>query len=299
MALTISISVASIFLLLSLPAELFQRNRPMRNILKLSQEAISHRKEYENKLLISFLRFSKYIKRLSPYQVSVENTEKLRKNLVYAGLTGKITLEDLVAIKYGSAFSCLFFFLIFWIINPTKLIFFLSFLTGLLGYFLPDNWLAIKAKTRQWQIQKDLPGLLSSLAIVTDAGLNLFQGIEEVTMTYDSELSAELKKTLDDIRIGISQTEAFTRLADRNDVEELSLFVSALTQGLEKGSGGITALIRDQAKESWSKRTQRAKELAEKASIKLFMPLLLLVFPAFMIFLLGPMVFSIIELLRQ
>ncbi len=298
MAYIITALTILMILCITLPVELFQKYKPLSNTLRINSIIEEREQQYENKILLKFIYFSKTIKRLIPLQLGVKNIEKTKKKIVYAGLISKITLDDFIALKYGSAFICTLYFSIFWVANPTNLILFLTILGGVMGYFLPDNWISIKAKNRQWKIEKDLPTLLSSLAIVTDAGLNLLQSIDEITKQNKGELAKELKKTLDDIQIGISQKDAFERLAERCNVEEINLFVSALIQGLEKGNSGITVLIREQAKESWEKRKQKAKELAEKASLKLFMPLLLLVFPAFIIFLMGPMVFSLIELFR-
>lgn len=213
-------------------------------------------------------------------------------------MQNQLTPLDFVGLKYLATVVTFLFFLIILISEFSTINIVLALAAMILGYMAPDNWLAMKGKNRQWAIQKDMPSLLSSMAVITDAGYNLIQSIEVVVEQNDGELAEELLRVLEDIKIGIPVKDAFINLSQRSNVDELSYFVSAIVQGLEKGAAGITKVIKEQAQESWEKRKHKAKELAEKASMKLFLPLLFLVFPAYMIFLLGPMVFSVIQLFK-
>lgn len=292
------ISVFSLIVVLSLtlPREMFYKRDILKNIIRHNDIAgLSHVK-HENKLLDMLISFSRRISRIIPIKPSDSKIEKTEKNIQYAGLQGKITARDFIAMKWGISFLSSSYFIFLFILEPGQLMLLLTITVAAMGYMIPDNWLAMRVKNRRLSIEMDVPSVLSALAIVTDAGLNLMQAIEEVTARNTGEFTKELRKTLEDLKIGISQKDAFEKLSERCNIEEVSLFVSALIQGLEKGNSGITALIRSQARESWEKRKHKAKELAEKASMKLFMPLLLLVLPAFVIFLLGPMIFSLVKM---
>ena len=100
---------------------------------------------------------------------------------------------------------------------------------------------------------------------------------------------------IEEIEMGISRKEAFERLAERIDIFEVTMFTSSIVQSIEKGSMGIVEVLKKQSDEMWNHRKELTRELAEKASIKLFFPLLLFVLPAMMIFLLSPAIFSLKE----
>lgn len=284
-------------LFIMLPEEVFFRKGLLRVIFRDEEKASMHMERTENGLLDIIIRIARRISRYIPRKAIPGNLDNAKRNLVHAGLSNKISVEDFIGIKYTAVLFCTLYFLMLLAVNPSITMLLCTIAISFMSYCVPDNCLKGKVRRRQALIEKDVPSLLSSLAITTDAGLNLIQAIEEVTARNEGELAAELKKTLEDVRLGISNKEAFEKLSERCNVEEVNYFVSALVQSLEKGNSGITLLLRELAKESWEKRKEKAKALAEKASIKLFMPLLLLVFPAFAIFLLGPMAFSIYQTL--
>lgn len=283
-------------LCITLPKEIFSRQKRLQHLLHENRRWIEGVIHYENQIFHSLILFARYTRKILYFKVSNAAKEKIEKNLVYSGLQSKITIEDFIGLQYVSAGVCIVYFGFLYIIHPSFSKFIYALLAVLLGYFFPLEWIKIKAKNRQWAIQKETPSILTSMAIITDAGLNLLQAVEEITKRHHGELAGEFKKTLEDIKIGISQKEAFERLCERCTVEEIHAFVSTIIQAIEKGNSGITVLIRKQAEESWESRKQKAKELAGKASLRLFFPLLLLVFPAFIIFLVGPIIFSIVEM---
>ena len=254
--------------------------------------------EIENKRLKKLLQMAYKIDSVISLSFLPVNKERLKKELTLAGLNKVISYHDIIALKKLSAFICLSIFTFYFIVAPSTLMMILVVGVTIMGYYVPDNIIHGRATKRQWKIQKELPSTLTNLAIITDAGLNLFQAIETLSKSNNGELSKELRITVEDINLGMSQQEAFERFAERCSIEEVHYFISALLQGLKKGNSGLTQIIRGQADESWDKRKKKAKELGGKASIKLFLPLLLLVFPAFVIFLMGPMMFSLIEFFK-
>ena len=165
-------------------------------------------------------------------------------------------------------------------------------------YFLtwPFIWLKEKANKRIDDIKRELPSVIASIGTAMEVGTSLTQSIYDVTQYKKGHFSDELKITLGEIEMGLSRTQALKRLDERLMVNEVTLLVSLFTQGIEKGSYGLSRTVITFADELWNSRVERARTMAAKASIKLFLPLLLLVFPAMMIFILSPAVFSIMQL---
>ncbi|MCR5254806.1 MAG: type II secretion system F family protein [Acetatifactor sp.] len=261
---------------------------------------VKRRREYTGQTEKIWSFVAKTARRFEKIKLPVtdKKRETIEKNIIYAGLDKYIFPEDIVTVKYLTLVVCGLYFGFLAMASKDPLNVLLGAMACALSFFLPETMLKISAGRRQEKISREFPAVITSLAIITDAGLNLITAIETLVNQQrdDSVFVDELHKALDEIKIGIPQKDAFLKLSASTNVEEVRFFVSALIQGLEKGSAGLTEIIRNQANESWNKRKLHAKELAEKASIKLFLPLLLLVFPAFAIFLMGPMVFSLIDL---
>lgn len=294
MQLMIFFMILFSILALCFPTGLIPRKNIYGYVMNMEEEKVQG--DFENKTIQGFIKAVRRVIKFVPKGVIRKKEEAMMDHIIRAGLKKSVTAEELIASKYMLAVVSAVFFLVITIGQWTSFNLTIVLLAGVMAYFIPDQWIVSKGRNRQNQIKKDLPSVLSTLAVITDAGLNLIPAIEETSRQHEGMFSRELRTTLEDIYIGVPQKEAFIKLSRRCDVEEVNYFVSALVQGLEKGNGGITKIIRDQAKESWEKRKHNAKELAEKASLKLFMPLLLLVFPAFIIFLIVPMAFSVMKM---
>jgi tight adherence protein C len=293
MELVICLLVGVLLFIFLLPREVFINKSIYKSIKRKEEE--QKEVEFENRVIFKFIHLSRRMSKYIPATILEKESVKLSNNIQYAGVQNKISVKDFLGAKVLITTITFAFFMFITLISPSMLNFLITIIASIMAYFVPDNWISMKAKRRKWTMEKEIPTILSSLAIITDAGLNLIPAIEETVRQHSGELSKEFEKTLEEIHIGVPQQEAFLRLSKRCNIDEITYFVSALTQGLEKGNSGITKIIREQAKESWNKRKYRAKELAEKASMKLFMPLLLLVFPAFIIFLIAPMIFSLFQ----
>jgi tight adherence protein C len=182
------------------------------------------------------------------------------------------------------------YFILLLIIKPSMPSIFIGVGVIYLAFILPDEWIKRRARRRKAAIARELPVVLNTLAIVTEAGLNLIPAIQEVCLRERGALINELNITLQEIAMGQAQGVAFVAMAKRCGQPELAQFVSILVQGLEKGSSGVVKILKGQARECWLNRRKHAEELAQKASFKLFLPLLIFFFPAMAMLVLGPAV---------
>jgi tight adherence protein C len=83
-------------------------------------------------------------------------------------------------------------------------------------------------------------------------------------------------------------------MAERTGAEDLSSLVALLVQSERFGAGIVEALTTF-AKTMRETRSQRAEEAAEKMSVKLLFPMVMFIFPALLIVMIGP---ALIELLK-
>jgi len=92
---------------------------------------------------------------------------------------------------------------------------------------------------------------------------------------------------LRDVAMGKMRREAMTELEQRIGVEELTTFINSIIQAEQLGVG-VAQVLRVQSDQLRTKRRQRAEKAAHEAPIKMLFPLVLFIFPAFLLVILGP-----------
>ena len=85
---------------------------------------------------------------------------------------------------------------------------------------------------------------------------------------------------------------SFRNLGDRVQIPEVQSFVLAIRQADEFGIS-VSTVLRDQAEEMRIHRRQVAQEKAQKAPVKMLIPMVFCIFPALFIIVLGPAVINI------
>jgi tight adherence protein C len=161
-------------------------------------------------------------------------------------------------------------------------------------FFLPDLWLQGRIKDRQKAIRLALPDTLDLLTISVEAGLGFDSALSKVVGNTTGPLSEEFFRMLQEIQLGTSRSQAFRNLGDRTDVPELNSFVIAMLQADIFGIS-VGKVLRVQAQEMRIKRRQQAEEIAMKAPVKIVFPLVLCIFPALLVVVLGPAAISIYQ----
>lgn len=169
---------------------------------------------------------------------------------------------------------------------------------ALTGYYLPHPWLKARIKARQKAIQRALPDALDLMTVGVGAGLSLDGAILEIVEKSDNPLSRELANFLAEMRMGRSRREALQGLQARTEVEDIKVLVASLLQAEELGMSLSETLV-IQADQMRLRRRQRAEELAHKATVKMLIPMVLLIFPALFVVIMGPAVPDMLEFLGQ
>jgi len=230
-------------------------------------------------------RALKSITRLTP----ADYLERTHRKLLLAGLTGSMRAEEFV-IAQGSATGLLTVAAMGYLLiaHPSPRAGILMLILGpVIGWCLPASWLSRKVRERQASILRDLPDTLDLLAISVEAGMGFEGALEIVCQHFSSALAEEFSRTLHEMELGLPRRDAFQNLKRRTDVPELSNFVLALLQADALGIP-IGRVLKTQATEMRNKRRQWAREKAAKLPVKMLFPLMLFVFPAILVVVLGP-----------
>lgn len=163
-----------------------------------------------------------------------------------------------------------------------------------LGYYAPEWIVRSRSSKRQFRIRRQLPDALDLLSITVEAGLGFDAALERVAREVRGPLGEELVRVVQEIRLGKSRSEALRDLGERTNVDELRSFVLAMVQADIFGIS-IARVLQVQAKELRIRRRQLAEEQAQKLPVKIVFPLILCIFPALFVVLLGPAAITIYE----
>ncbi len=165
------------------------------------------------------------------------------------------------------------------------------------GYLLPGMLLARKIDLRKREIREGLPDALDLFIVCIEAGSGLDQAIvkasDELGISYPA-LAYELRLITTEIRAGKRRVEAFRNFAARTKVDDVQSLVTLLVQ-TDKFGTSLAQALRTHADTARTKRRQNAEERAGKLGVKLVFPLVLFLFPALYIVILGP---AVIEFIR-
>lgn len=174
-----------------------------------------------------------------------------------------------------------------------------GFLTGAataaLGFFLPDLFVYNVAKKRQEELRLGMADALDILTVCVEAGQGFDAAIMQVARSVTGPIAGEFTRVLQEIKIGKGRSDAFSSLAERTTVAEIKTFVTALVQADRLGLP-IGKVLREQAVQMRLIRRQRAEEKAQKVPIKILFPMLLCIFPALFIVIIGPGALNMLEL---
>ena len=168
---------------------------------------------------------------------------------------------------------------------------------GAVGWILPPFLIRSRLKKRQKEVQRALPDALDMLVVCVEAGLGLNQALVRVAdeIYYVSPLLSEQIIMVNlEIRAGTPREDALRLLAVRTGLSDVSSLVAMLIQTDRFGTSVANAL-RVQATSLRTKRRQRAEEAAAKTAIKLVFPLVLCVFPALFVVILGPAMIQVMQ----
>ncbi len=162
----------------------------------------------------------------------------------------------------------------------------------------PTLWLRKATTLRQRAILRSLPFVLDLLTLSVEAGMDFMSAMQRAVEGRSiDELGEEILRVIREIQLGTTRRNALRTMSRRIDLPDMRSVVNALVQADELGVS-IGAILRIQADQIRQRRFDRAERLANEAPVKLLGPLLLFIFPAVFLVLLGPVLHRLFLSLR-
>lgn len=210
--------------------------------------------------------------------------EIVAPKLWMAGLGDVFTPTDFIALRFVFfVFALLLTGIgIFSVYTPGWML-----LAALIALF-PGFWINSEIKKRHLSIMKALPNVLDLLTLSVESGRDLLSALRDILARRKLDpLGEELTRAFQEIQFGRKRTEALRAMAQRVRQTDLTAVVNALVQAEELGVS-ISQILRIQSDMQRNKRFTLAEKLANEASVKIIIPIILCILPSVFLILVGP-----------
>lgn len=168
---------------------------------------------------------------------------------------------------------------------------------GAAMFFVPNIVVIYQKKKRQQEVQHHLPDVVDLLEISVSSGVGLDMAWNLVADEID-DVSPVLGTAMDmsnfEMHLGASRTEALRNMSVRTGAQQLSSLAAILVQSERFGTSMAVAL-QEFARSMRDERRLNAEEKAEKIAVKLIGPMVLFIFPAIIIVMVGPALVTIAD----
>ncbi|RGS52526.1 type II secretion system F family protein [Olsenella sp. AM05-17] len=139
---------------------------------------------------------------------------------------------------------------------------------------------------------REMPTLIDVLTLGLSAGLSFDASLSLYCDRYQTELSQAFSEAMLSWRMGVtSREEALEAMACELGVDALARFATVVGESLDFGSP-LASALEVQAKAIRDEQRAQVEEEIEKAPVKMLVPLGVLVVPAMLLAILGPLLAS-------
>jgi tight adherence protein C len=157
-------------------------------------------------------------------------------------------------------------------------------------FYAPQIVLNFLKTSRQQEIFLTLPDALDLLVVCVESGLGLDAALRKVTEEMKGHakvICEEFQLANLQLQMGRPRREVLHDLGVRTGVDDVKSLAAILIQADRFGSS-IAQALRVQSDSMRTRRRQIAEEKAAKTAVKLIFPLVLFIFPAIFVVLVGP-----------
>jgi tight adherence protein C len=165
-----------------------------------------------------------------------------------------------------------------------------TFACGLLMFFVPNWVVSSRQRRRRQEVRSHLPDALDLLEVCVSAGMGTdmaWNAVAEEIRRVSPILADEMALANLEIHLGAHRAEAMRHMAERTGEQDLESLAAILVQSERLGTS-ISDALEAFASSMREARKHRAQEAAEAMAVKLLVPMILFIFPAILIVLIGP-----------
>ena len=229
--------------------------------------------------------------------------KSLRRTLTVAGFAtpnAQVKFVAIHALILILAVTCCTWFAIS--LNPAPTAIFLAGCIGaVIGWWIPRSWIEWRVTMRRIEIGSEFPVMLDLLQISLQGGMSLPTAWETVAKTLESSSDAiaqEMRWIDLEVGFGVRWGDSLMAATERTGVTQFRSLGSLLEQ-TERFGTGMSLMIQVLCESMRYEEIQVLEERAHQASVKLMIPLVVLMLPATILLILGPMVLMMLDVFKR
>ncbi|MFB6346371.1 MAG: type II secretion system F family protein [bacterium] len=232
-----------------------------------------------------------------------DSWDKLNKRLIRAGRPGGLEPNEFAALQLVMGLlSVALVVLLALLVRPTStrgiaMALLFAAVMGIASYIVPKFYLSKMISNREQEAKSSLPFAIDLLVVTVEAGLGFEMALKRVSEKMTGPLAEEFQRVNEEIQLGATRRQALQNLLERLQVEELSSLVSAIIQAGEMGAS-VGKVLRIQADQMRTERRQQIEEQAQKAPVKMLIPMVMFIFPTIFIIIGGPIGLKLMDQFR-
>ena len=138
--------------------------------------------------------------------------------------------------------------------------------------FYAINRMNEQLKTREQECNAELPEIVSSMALLMNAGMTLRDAWNCIAKGRENTIYLLMRQACVDMENGMSEIDAIHKFGRMSNSAEVRKFTSALAQSMERGGAELTGFLGRQSVEIWALKKQSMLQKGEEAASKLLAP---------------------------
>lgn len=167
--------------------------------------------------------------------------------------------------------------------------------SGLVSFFAPDAILHGTAERRRRELRDGLARFADLVSLSVSAGVGLEMALEEAARHHPGPFFTELRRALRDTRLQRQRPHiALERLAAELGLAEAQPLASSLAAAQAQGVP-VSQVLRAQARSIRERRRLEFLEASERAQVHMYLPVGLLMLPAFLVVVFYPAAVQLLQ----
>lgn len=131
-------------------------------------------------------------------------------------------------------------------------------------------------QTREAACAEELPEIVSTMALLTNAGMMLHNAWRSIAGSKEGVAYTLMRQSCVDMDNGMSEVDAIHKFGVLSNSADVRKFTSALAQSIERGGGELNVFLGRQSIEIWALKKQLMLQKGEAAASKLLAPIAML-----------------------
>lgn len=219
-----------------------------------------------------------------------------RERILWAGRPGNLDAAQFLGLKLVGLVTLPLFVPLLSLFQMDSTSYMLIALLAPVGFLLPDMWLNGRLNERKRIVQEELPFVADLISTAVAAGLSLTEAVRRVAEDAGGLVAGEFLRAVQEMAAGKPRQQAWRDLIERVPTDEFRTIVNAI-MGAEQYGTSVAEILQYQVKQIRSVKQQEAQRIAQSVTVKMRVPMLILILLPFMVLLLGPALLQIAVLL--